>query len=305
MTWTRREMVIAAAAGGLLPAAPGRPRAEATRRWRGTALGARAEIAVAHADPAEAERLIARARAEVRRLEGVFSLHLADSALARLNAQGRLAAPPFELVELLGRARRIHAATEGAFDPTVQPLWAHYRDRALGRTPDRALADARARVGLQGVRADARAVAFDRPGMALTLNGIAQGAITDRVADLFRAAGLSCLVSLGEQRALGRSPDGDPWTARVPGSDAGAGAGIPLQDQALAVSDPAALSLGPVPHILDPRTGGPADTARRVAVRAPRAADADGFSTAFALLPAATARAVATRAGVELLDLSG
>jgi thiamine biosynthesis lipoprotein len=235
-------------------------------------------------------------------LEGVFSLHLADSALTRLNAQGRLDAPPFELVELRGRARRIHAATGGAFDPTVQPLWAHYRDRALGRTPETDLATARGRVGLDRVRGDAGTIAFDRPGMALTLNGIAQGEITDRVAAIFRAAGLSCLVSLGEQRALGRSPDGDPWMARIADPDGASGPRIALRDQALAVSDPAALRLGPVDHILDPRSGGPAETARRAAVRAPRAADADGFSTAFAILPEAAARAAAKRAGVELLE---
>ncbi len=43
-----------------------------------------------------------------------------------MNATGRLAAPPFELLECLDLCGRVHAATNGLFDPAVQPLWALY-----------------------------------------------------------------------------------------------------------------------------------------------------------------------------------
>ncbi|MFQ5467170.1 MAG: FAD:protein FMN transferase, partial [Kiloniellaceae bacterium] len=95
-------------------------------RWRGIALGAPATIAIHHRDEAEARRLIALSRAEIARLEAVFSLYLPSSALARLNGDGRLDAPPLDLVTLLGAVRAWSARTGGAFDATVQPLWHLY-----------------------------------------------------------------------------------------------------------------------------------------------------------------------------------
>ena len=55
--------------------------------------------------------------------------------------------------------------------------------------------------------------------MALTLNGVAQGYITDRVVDLLRGAGIdSCLVDMGEIRTLGLHPDGRPWQVALQGT---------------------------------------------------------------------------------------
>ena len=125
-----------------------------------------------------------------------------------MNRTGALAAPPPELVSILDDFRRFHAQTGGAFDPTVQPLWRLYATHfAAGGEPTgpsaATLAEARARVGLDAVRASRARIAFTRPGMALTLNGIAQGWITDRIVDLMRAAGVtSSLVDMGEIRAL-------------------------------------------------------------------------------------------------------
>jgi thiamine biosynthesis lipoprotein len=109
----RRRLLTLAAAAALAPALPARARP--IHQWRGVALGADASITLAHPD---APRIVERALAEIARLEGVFSLHRPDSALARLNATGHLAAPPFELLECLGLCGRVHAATGGAFSPS-------------------------------------------------------------------------------------------------------------------------------------------------------------------------------------------
>ena len=185
---TRRRFIgIAAAAGGLtlLPPWAARAAGPELHVWRGTALGADACLQLHHPDPAEADRLIRHCLDEVARLERVFSLYRPDSALSELNRTGALATPPPELVAILDDCRRFHAQTGGAFDPTVQPLWRLYASHfATGGDPAgppaAALAEARARVGLDAVRASRARIAFTRPGMALTLNGIAQGWITDR-----------------------------------------------------------------------------------------------------------------------------
>jgi thiamine biosynthesis lipoprotein len=274
----RRFIAISAAlfATGPVHAAP-------VRRWTGVALGARASITLSHP---EADRVVAAARDEIARLESVFSLYRADSALSQLNRDGSLEAPPLELVECLGIADAVHAATRGAFDPTVQPLWSAYAEAfAAGRAPEEAdIAAARARVGWHLVEVAPARVAFARPGMALTLNGIAQGYIADRVAHLLEAEGLGdVLVDTGELRAVGGLPGGGDWMVRLP-----TGRSTGLRDRALATSSPLGTVFdadGRVGHILDPRSGRPAAASRgSITITAPTAALADALSTALCLL---------------------
>ncbi len=276
---TRRRFIAISAA--LFAAGP--VRAAPVRHWTGVALGARASITLAHP---EAERIVTAARDEIARLESIFSLYRADSALSHLNRDGGLDAPPLELVECLGIAGAVHDATGCAFDPTVQPLWSTYAEAfAAGRAPDEAaLAAARARVGWSFVEVAPARVAFARPGMAITLNGIAQGYIADRVTRLLEAEGLrDVLVDTGELRAIGGMPDRGDWTVQLPD-----GRSTGLRDRALATSAPLGTVFdaeGRVSHILDPRSGRPAPAFRgSVTVTAPTAALADAMSTALCLL---------------------
>ena len=240
----------------------------------GLALGAKVTLRLQHLD---APQLAALAMAEIRRLEQVFSLYLPDSALARLNRDGRLPEPPFELLECLALAGSVHAASEGRFDPTVQPLW---RAEAVAREAGTPLSDAdRARAGALidwvSVRLEPEAITL-RPGMALTLNGIAQGYIADRVAALLAGHGLTrALIDTGEMVAL---PEGD-WPVQLQ-----AGGSLELRNRALATSAPLGMTFGGdgvTSHILDPRTARPVLSPWRVVtISAPSAALADALSTA-------------------------
>lgn len=287
----RRFLAISGAAlgAGMVPAAA--LSGVTLHRWRGVALGAAAEIRLRHPDEKAARQLLDGAHAEIRRLEAIFSLYDAGSALSRLNRDGRIEAPPLELVELLGLSRRISVATAGAFDPSVQPLWQFYAERFAGNgdatvPPAGRIAAILEHTGFGHVRIAPDVVAFDRPGMALTLNGIAQGFITDRVSTLLRSGGIAdILVDLGEISASG-SQDGDAYGWRVTLSpDHGSGAEhIDLRDRAVASSAILGTTFdaaGRIGHILDPRTGLPARSGLTGAsVIAGSAALADGLSTA-------------------------
>ncbi len=262
--------------------APG-ARAAPRHLWLGVALGARASIRLDHP---QAEAIAARATAELARLEGIFSLYRDDSALVRLNALGRLDHPPAELLECLSLAGAVHAASGGAFDPTVQPLWALWaRHASQGGRPEAAdVARARALGSWSDVHLDAAAIRM-APGMALTLNGIAQGFIADKVAALLAAEGLTdILIDTGEHRALGGQPDGADWPVTL-----AQGGHLGLRDRALATSAPLGTvfdGAGRLGHILNPQDGYPA-VARwaGVSVTAPSAALADALSTAACLMP--------------------
>jgi thiamine biosynthesis lipoprotein len=110
----------------------------------------------------------------LRGIERQFSL-FTGSELRRLNAMGRLAHPSDELLAVLRLAGQVHDATAGAFDPSVQPLW---QARRLGQDE----AAAAALVGWQNIHIDQAEIRLMFPGMALTLNGIAQGFAADRLA---------------------------------------------------------------------------------------------------------------------------
>ncbi len=287
----RRFIAIGAAAAGVA-ALPGTLHARLpVATWRGVALGADASATLAGVTRHEARPLFRRMEAELNRLEDIFSLYRPQSALSRLNRDGRLRRPPAELLELLSLSDAIHAQTGGAFDPTVQPLWSLYADAARrNRMPSaREIRAARQRIGWQALRYDSDLVAFDRPNMALTLNGIAQGYVTDRITDLLRARGLrNILIDMGEVRASGTRPGGGPWRAGIADPDGGVlPLRIGLSDRALATSAPAATvldSAGRVGHIFDPRPTATGTRWRQVTVSADRAALADGLATALCLL---------------------
>jgi FAD:protein FMN transferase len=314
--FSRRRLlgVLAAAPGLSLPGATGAtaPAEAPLVAWSGPVLGALGRIALHHPDRAAAERLVAAALAEIRRLEAMFSLWRADSLLSELNRRGALAAPPPEMVGLLSRALEVAAATGGAFDPTVQPLWALYAAHfgAPGADPAgppaAALEAALARIGHRHLHLSPDRVLLARRGMALTLNGIAQGYVTDRVVTLLRAGGVArTLVDLGEARTLGAHPSGRPWRAALgdpeaPGRPWGE---VELTDRALASSADAGFVFDPAgrfTHLLDPRSGRSPRLHRAVSVLAPEAALADALSTGFALMPeAAIAEALPALPEVE------
>lgn len=284
----RRVLAITAATAACLGL--GGSRLEPLRhRWQGSALGARASLTLFDPDRRRARRLIELALAEIDRLDAIFSLQRATSAIGLLNRTGRLAQPPLDLVTVLEAAAGVSAASDGAFDVTVQPLWLALATEG-GPSP-REVERAAALVDWRAVEVSARRVAFRRPGMAVTLNGIAQGYVTDRVADLLRDAGLDhALVALGEQRALGSRPDGRPWRLASPlGS-------ISIAGGAFAVSGPPPTITGvPHLHLIDPRAGRPVAAASPVAVWAPRAMLADALSTALAVADGATRTRIAAR----------
>lgn len=297
---TRRRFLAIAASAGAIAGLPALARADldtsATSVWKGVALGAVASMTLVHPDRDLARATIRQCVAEIDRLESVFSLYRPQSALVRLNTAGVLVQPPAELVELLSFALSMARRSQGAFDPTVQPLYRllaeHFaRSRATSAGPDaREIGRVLESIGHQHVELEAGRITLHRPGMAITLNGVAQGFVTDRVGDLLRRAGFdNVLVDIGEAVALGRRADGSPWRATI-ADPLGSRRSLfeleigdaPGALPALATSAGSGSRFGAsssLHHLLDPRTGTSASHHAGVTVAAPRATLADGLST--------------------------
>ena len=274
-------------------------------RWRGSALGVHARIVLYGADADRGSRLRPGWEAELRRLDGIFSLYRSGSALRRLNRDGVLDAPPLELVELLSVCRGLHRATGGVFDPTVQPLWELYA-RWFSRWPNAAGGPDRAEreqaldvVGFHRVEIAPARIELGRTGMGITLNGIAQGYLTDRIGTwLLRSGVTNALVDIGEIRAFGRPRERSRWRIGLAATEDAAAHSevIEIEGGAVATSSPAGYRFGGEPrhhHLFDSRTGTSALASRTVTVAAPTATLADGLSTAFSMMPPARARKIA------------
>jgi thiamine biosynthesis lipoprotein len=293
---TRRRVISILAAGIALPRLASASALEPFR-WQGIVLGAAADLTLYAADRAQAGEALAASLAEIARLEGIFSLHQPDSALRRLNRDGRLDAAPFELQELLSQALQLAAASEGRFEPTIQPLWTLYADHFARADADPAgpseaeIAAVKRRVDYRGISIDANAITFDRTGMQVTLNGIAQGYISDRIGALLKARGFThALVNLGETLAIGRRADGGAWKIGVPAPDDRMRLVTELELTSGAVATSAGRGMlfeatGRFNHIIDPQRLTCADPDRSITVLAPNATIADGLSTVGALLP--------------------
>lgn len=237
----------------------------------------------------------------VDRIEDQLSVFRSTSEVCRINQTAADESAPVEpeLFELLQMALRLHAETDGALDITSAPLWESWGfARREGRVPDQqALAEALARVGSQYVQLDAqhKTIHFQRPGIQLNLGSIGKGFALDRCAAKLQQAGINdFLIHGGSSSVLAcgcmardDNTSQDGWTVGIrhplrPGQRL---AEIRLRDRALATSGSWAQSFvhqgRRLSHILDPRTGRPAEGVLSATVIAPNATLADALSTAF------------------------
>ena len=265
----RRFLFLSAAA--LVPV---RGFGESISEWQGRGLGTALSLRLAGASPHLARQTFARVEAEIARIESLASL-FQDSALTRLNRDGRLAWPSPDILDLLSTVDRVHDATGGAFDPTVQPLWTAL---ATGGAVD----EAQSLIGWKRVRLSKEEIRLDA-GQALTLNGIAQGWAADRIAALLRMQGFgNALIDMGEISALGQGALGG-WPIKIAGPDGVTDGQVQLVDRAIATSSPLGTVIGKGKgHILGPR--GQSPLWRTVSVSADSGAIADALSTAFCLM---------------------
>ncbi len=281
---------------------------------RGSELGTSYDVLVIGTDVDQAHTDLAELRQTVHRLEDVFSEWRRDSEISRLNAQA--GQQPFECSPQLGRlltgALHVSEVTEGAFDISWRALAAPW-DRAVksGQVPSKGeIEEARADVGWRHVRLDAGTVRFARPGLRLGIAGVAKGWIIDALSQQLRDAGYrDFVVNIGgDLRADGRDLKGADWRFEVvdPFDSRQAVTTLSVSDASVATSGNAARArlIGGrrYGHLLDPRTGWPADLEGSVTVVTEDAALADALATALFVMGVEDGLAFAARhPGVEAL----
>lgn len=261
-------------------------------------MGTLAKISV-YTSEADLLRACELGQREFEQVTAICSLYDPQSELSRLNYSA--ASAPFACSDamwtLLMRARKAYAESGGAFDVTVKPLmdlWGFYRRR--DQIPgDREIAETMKAVGFDKLEfnEEKRTVLFSVPGMALDLGGIGKGYAVDRAAEIIAAAGIrSGVIDIGGNlRMLPEPPPGRTFyhvAIRDPHRR-----GESLPDMLKVAPGMAVSTSGDYErfvifdgvrygHLLSPLTGRPAEVTA-VTVIAPKAMDADVFSTSCAV----------------------
>jgi thiamine biosynthesis lipoprotein len=269
-------------------------------RFARQAMAAPFEIIVPFGTP-QALEAADEALNEIDRLESQLTVFRDSSEVSHLNRHAFQRPIPVEdgLFNLLALAARLNRETDGAFDIAVGALiktWGFYK--RAGRVPsEQERAEVQQRIGMQHVVLEPgqRTVRYLRPGLEINLGSIGKGYALDRAAailswqwDIKHAllhGGKSSVLALGSAPGTKNGWAIElrhPWQReRILGT-------VWLRDRALATSgatfqhlDYNGRKLG---HILDPRSGWPAETLAGASVVAPTAAEADALSTAFFIL---------------------
>lgn len=226
-------------------------------------------------------------------LEAQLSVFRESSEISFINREAASRAVPVEpsLFDLLSLCRKLYDETDGAFDITVGPLtrcWGFLR--RAGRIPAaNEIEQARSLVGSDKILLDSetRSIQFLREGMEVNLGSIGKGYALDRVASSMRDRAALLNAGASSMYALGAGDHGEGWSVglRDPRNKIGRLARLRLRDCSLSTSgseeqffEHDGQRYG---HIIDPRSGWPAQRVISVSVVARSAAISDALATAF------------------------
>jgi thiamine biosynthesis lipoprotein len=276
----------------------------ASERLEFRVMGSDATVVLVGGGPALAEQ----ARRRLDHLERLWSRFRPDSEISRLNAAGgRCMEVSRETIHLVSTGVEAWSVTAGAYDPTVlgDVLRAGYTVsfESLPALPDGPLAHTDLRLGAWGIRVDPLECTVELPaGVGFDPGGIGKGLAADMVAEELMAAGAqgACVNVGGDLRVCGTPPDSVPGSGWAIGVEnpfrAGSVGVLGVADGGVATSSRllrrwAAPGGKPSHHLINPRTGKPADSGLAcVTVVAARAWQAEMLSKAvFMAGPAAGA----------------
>lgn len=263
-------------------------------------FGAQCNIKFYYISEERAREIIDVIDLELTRLDSLLNYFSETSLVSELNREKQVQAPG-DIIHLFGVSDSVSRLTGGLFDITVAPLletWGFYRkEKTLPKQST--VEHAMQLVDHHRLRITNDSIVMDS-GMKVDLGGIAQGFAVDRAALILRQRHVkSAIIDIGgEVLAIGRSPQGRPWRVGIQ-NPRGQGIieTIELENAAVSTSGDYEkffmIEGTRYPHIINPKTGMPAQTFASVTVIADNAAFADAMSTAIAIMGTA---------GIDFLD---
>lgn len=259
-------------------------------------MGTVIEITLQGNDEEAASKAALQAFREIKRIEQLMSPWIGTSDVSRLNHSAgkewvKVSPETFDVIQ---RAQKIADLSEGAFDITVAPLtqlWRKAREKGVPPTPEevkKVLAMVNFRDLL--VRSDG-ALFLKKKGMAIDLGGIAKGYAVDRTFETLTSLEYkNLIVNAGGDLRAGGLKKSEPWSIGIqdPRLPEKAMATISMSDSAMATSgdyEKFFFHQGKrYHHLLNPKTGFPAEGCQSVTILCKDGMTADGLATAVFVL---------------------
>jgi thiamine biosynthesis lipoprotein len=263
------------------------------------AMGSTYSIVLYDEDRNKMESAADDALEEARRLDRLLSNYRPESEWSRVNreAADRPVEVSLELFDLLTTCVEYSRKSEGTFDITVGPLmkiWGFYKGSGHLPRPGE-IERAMGQIGYRNIVLDAskQTVFFAREGLNLDPGGVGKGYAVDKMVEILKKDGIgSALVSASGSSiyCLGTPPGEAGWRIQVkdPANEFKAAAEITLKDESLSTSgsyEKFFVAEGKTwSHIMDPRTGYPAQGTLSVSVIAPRTLDSEVWAKPYFIL---------------------
>lgn len=260
-------------------------------KWSGEVLNGPASIEIHAKDKDRNNYIIKKIDHRVEKFDSIFNLQNKNSEISKLNKEKFLVNPSKDLIDVINKSIKISNLTNGLFDITVQPLWEmyynHFIIKGLKEPPARELiSKTSSLVNYKNIRATKDLIELENRA-SITLNGIAQGWITDNITAFLREAGIkNTLVDFGETFALGKYKNKRDWNILL--NDSNSSELIKLTDMAVATSAGSATSFEPTHsyhHIFNPKTGKSSNQFKTISIVSNRAWISDAISTASISMP--------------------
>jgi thiamine biosynthesis lipoprotein len=279
------------------------------------AMGTFVSMTLVHTSKDKAEEAMGLAFEEIDRLTLCMSRFDDRTAVAQLNKEGFLKDVPPEVAEVVARAMDYYRKSHGAFDMTVKPIVDLFKKsfkNGEGIRPDEAELDkALDLVGSDKIELTGHTIRFRRPGMGITLDGIAKGYIVDRASGVVKGHGIEnhLINAGGDIRTIGVRKDRKPWTVAIqdPSKKKKYPDIIHMTNGAIATSGNYEVYFDREKmfhHIVDPKTGLSPKLSASVSVLADTAMEADALSTSvFVMNPTAGTRFINSLPACECLVL--
>ena len=261
-------------------------------------LGSPFEMTVVANDTVQGNEFIDLAIAEVKRVEYLISDWIPTSQISQVNKNAGIKPVKVdkEVFDLVSRAIKVSQITSGAFDisyASMDRIWKF--DSSMKAMPtEEAIKKSVSKIGYKNIVLDPKeqTIFLKNEGMKLGLGGIGQGYIADKVKELLFSKGcVSGIVNVsGDINAWGKQPDGKPWTVGIvnPLNKNKIFATFPLENSAVETSgsyEKFVIFNGiRYAHIIDPRTGYPAQGVVSVSVFAKQTEIADALATGIFVL---------------------
>ncbi len=244
-----------------------------------------------------ADKIIDECREICEEHEDIFSAYDEDSAVSRFNRDGELVTVDFvPLEKVLRVCKKLYAETDGAFDITVAPLvklWSVNHASESWTPPEYAeIAALLPHIGMDKLSFGTATVSRDSDITQIDLGGVAKGYTLGTAASHIQNnyGTASGTVSFGGNIALiGRKSDGTPWNVGIknPFDTSSIIGTLSLDSGIVAVSgayERYAMHDGKIyHHIIDPKTGCPAESDLASAAVWVETADSDSGALADAL----------------------